>query len=87
MRWERRESFSPPLTSKETASQRSRHVSRQVRDARAMMHVRIANPRWWGNVPDIPGACAILRIWQEAHYPTITKRNKRKTYTQFMNVL
>ena len=40
--------FSPPLTSKETASTRSRHAPRHVRDARAVMHVGIANPRWWG---------------------------------------
>ena len=40
--------FSPPQTSKETVGSRSRHASRQVRHARAVMHVRIANPRWWG---------------------------------------
>ena len=40
--------FSPPLTSKETVSKRSRHASRYVRYARAVMHVRIANPRWRG---------------------------------------
>ena len=50
--------FSPPPTSKETASLRSRHASRHVRDARAMMHVGIANPRWGENDPGIPGACA-----------------------------
>ena len=38
--------FSPPPTSKETASWRSRHASRHVRLARAVMHVGIANPRW-----------------------------------------
>ena len=38
--------FSPPPTSKETAGQRSRHASRHVRDACAVMHVGIANPRW-----------------------------------------
>ena len=42
------ETFSPPPTSKETASQRSRHASRHVRHARAVMHVGIANPRWRG---------------------------------------
>ena len=36
--------FSPPLTSKETASYRSRHASQHVRDARAVMHVGIDNP-------------------------------------------
>ena len=41
--------FSPLPTSKETASKRSRHASRHVRHARAMMHVGIANPRRRGN--------------------------------------
>ena len=36
---------SPPPTSKETASLRSRHASRHVRHARAVMHTGIANPR------------------------------------------
>ena len=40
--------FSPPPTSKETASWRSRHVPQHVRDARAVMHVEIANPWWRG---------------------------------------
>ena len=40
--------FSPPRTSKETASCRSRHASRHLRVARAVMHVGIAKPRWWG---------------------------------------
>ena len=35
--------FSPPLTSKETDIQRSQHASRHVRDARAVVHVGIAN--------------------------------------------
>ena len=38
--------FSPPPTSKETTSYRSRHASRHVRHARAVVHVGIANPRW-----------------------------------------
>ena len=38
----------PPLTSKETASYRFRHVSRHVRHASAVMHVKIAEPRWRG---------------------------------------
>ena len=38
--------FSPPSTSKETASERSRRASRHVRHARAVMHVGIANARW-----------------------------------------
>ena len=40
--------FSPPLTSKETATERSRHASRHVRHTRTVMHVGIANRRWWG---------------------------------------
>ena len=43
--------FSPPPTSKETASWRSRHASLHVRDARSVMHVGIANPRWRGKRP------------------------------------
>ena len=39
---------SPPPTSKETASKRSRHASRHVRYARAMLHVGIAYPRGRG---------------------------------------
>ena len=48
MRWECRERFTPPPTSTKTASQRSRHASRHVRDARAVMHVGIAYPWWRG---------------------------------------
>ena len=35
--------FSPPPTSNETASKRSRHASRHMLHARALMHVGIAN--------------------------------------------
>ena len=38
--------FSPPPTPKETANERSRHASRHVHHARAVMHVGIANLRW-----------------------------------------
>ena len=40
--------FSPPPTSKETANQRSRHASRHMRHARAVIHVGISNPRRQG---------------------------------------
>ena len=40
--------FSPPPTSKGTDSKRSRHASRQVRRARAVMDVGIASQRWRG---------------------------------------
>ena len=46
MRRECRERFPPPPISKETASKRSWHASRHVRDARAVMHVGIAYLRW-----------------------------------------
>ena len=57
--------FSPPPISKETTSWRSRHASRHVRHARAVMHVRIANPRWRGKRSRFPAHTqpAILRIW------------------------
>ena len=55
MRRECRERFSRHRLQKGTARKRSRHASWHVRHARAMMHVRIANPP---NVPGIPGACA-----------------------------
>ena len=42
------ETFSPPPTSKETHSYRSRYASRHVRHARAVNHVGFANPRWRG---------------------------------------
>ena len=48
MRRECRERFPPPPISKETDSWRSRHASRHVRDARAVMHVGIAHLRWRG---------------------------------------
>ena len=38
--------FSPELTSKETASKLSRHASRHVRHSHAVMHVGISNPQW-----------------------------------------
>ena len=53
-----RRTFYPPLTTKETASERSRHATRHVRHAHGVMHVGIANPRWRKNVPGIHGACA-----------------------------
>ena len=53
--------FSPSPTSKETASKQSRHASRHVRHARALMHVGIANRGGGENVPGITDA--ILRIW------------------------
>ena len=48
MRRECRERFPPPPISKETDSWRSRHASRHVRDALAVMHVGIAHLRWRG---------------------------------------
>ena len=37
--------FSQPLTSKKTASYRSRHASRHMRDARSVTHVGMAKPQ------------------------------------------
>ena len=54
--------FSPPPTSKETASLRFRHALWHVRHARAVMYVGIANPQWRENVPGIPGTCTIRNI-------------------------
>ena len=59
--------FFPAPTSKETACSRSRHASRNVRHARAMMHVEIANPRWGENVPGIPGAWATRNFTSLLH--------------------
>ena len=67
--------FSPPLTSKENASQRSRHASQHVRDACAVMYVEIAHPRGVGGgggsetFPAFPAHAypLILRVWEEAH--------------------
>ena len=62
--------FSPPPTSKETASQRSRHASRHVRDARVVMHVGIANPRWRGKrSQSIPGAYTTCNFTYLAKVP------------------
>ena len=65
------------LDFKETASWRSRHASRHVRDARAVMHVGIAYPRSRGKkVPGIPGTCdpqfcvsgkRPMREWQDCN--------------------
>ena len=35
-----------------------RHASRHMCHPRVVMRVGIADPRWWANVTDIPGACA-----------------------------
>ena len=40
--------LSQPPTSKEIVSKRSRHASRHMRHAHAVMHVGIANQRWCG---------------------------------------
>ena len=61
--------FYPPPTSKETASQRSRHASRHVRHVRAVMHVGSLIHGRGETLPAYPAHAplAILRIWQEAH--------------------
>ena len=67
--------LSTPSTSKETASKRSRHASRHVRDARAMMHVGITSLRWRGNVPGIPGACATRNFTYLSRGPLHNKQS------------
>ena len=54
--------FSPPPTSKGTASQRSRHASRHMCRARAVMHIGIANT--WRRVKCYRhcGTCATLNF-------------------------
>ena len=67
MRRECRERFSHYQLQRK---QRSQHAPRHVRDARAIMHVGIANPLLREkNVPGIPAYAqpAVLRIWQETH--------------------
>ena len=54
MRPECRERFPSRSTSKETDSQRSRHASRPVRDARAVMHVGSLTRGGGENVLGIP---------------------------------
>ena len=66
--------FSRPPTSKETANWRSRHASRHVRHARAVMHVGIANR---GGIPD---GCATRSFTYLARGPWI---GAVATYTIF----
>ena len=70
--------FSPPPTSKNTDSKRSRHASRHVRDARAVMHVGIANPAVAGKAfPAFPAhpQHTTLRIWQKVHVANHCQQN------------
>ena len=61
--------FPPAPTSKKTAGKRSRHASRHVRHARAVMHVGIAYLGWRGKRSRHSRRMRIcnLRIRQEAH--------------------
>ena len=67
--------FFPPPTSNETAGQRYRHASRYVRHASAVMHVGIANPRWWEKIPGIPSACATHNFTYLVRSPCAQARN------------
>ena len=72
-----------------TAGKQSRHASRHVRDARAVMHVGIANYRFplksvaWENIPGIPDACTTRKFTYLERGPWVviwiycTKRNKQ----------
>ena len=61
-----------------TAGKRSRHASRHVRHARAVMHAGIANLRYplksaaGENVPGIPGACATCNFTYLVRGPLVT---------------
>ena len=65
-----------------TACKRSRHASRHVREARAVMHAGIANYRFHlksaagENVPGIPGACATCNFTYLVRGPWNTKNFK-----------
>ena len=63
------ETFSPPPTSKETASYRSQHASRHVRHARAWCMPGSLTRGGGKNVPGIPGACAIRNFTYLARGP------------------
>ena len=69
-----------------TAGKRSRHASRHVRHARAVMHAGIANLRFplksaaGENVPGIPGACATCNFTYLVRGPcTITHHTEHCT--------
>ena len=47
----------------------SRHASRHVRNARAVIHVGIVNPQWQGDVLGIPGAYATCNCMYLARGP------------------
>ena len=77
-----------------TAGKRSRHASRHVRHARAVMHAGIANQRFplksaaGENVPGIPGACATCNFTYLVRGPCIRCKGTRKRLTFFsMNSL
>ena len=48
---------------------RCRHASRHVRHARAVMHVGMADPRWWGRRSRHSGACATRNFTYLARGP------------------
>ena len=69
MRWECQERFPRHrLQRKPLVCDPGMHLG-HVRGARAVMHVRIANPRWQENVPCIPGACATRNFTYLARGP------------------
>ena len=69
-----------------------RHILQRkplVSDARAVMHVGIANTRWRGKRPGIPGACATpsLRILKEAHWVFNYGTRKQERIAEYVGVL
>ena len=69
--------FSPPPTSKGTANKQSRHASRHVRHARALLHVGIANPRWRGKHSRYP---------RSMRNPQVYVSGKRPIHTQYFEI-
>ena len=66
--------FSPPPTSKESASYRSRHASRHVRHA--VMHVGIAKPWWWGKRSRHSRRMCIPRVYVSGKRSTVVNLRK-----------
>ena len=77
-----------------TTIKRSRHASRHVRDARAVMHAGIANQQFplksvaGKTFPAFPAHAqpAILRIWQEAHWSSSHSLNQWWLHVGFIYV-
>ena len=69
-----------------TGDKQSRHASRHVRHARAVMHTGIANQRFplesmaRENVPGIPGACATRNFTYLTRAPWVSRQVQLRGY-------